>query len=193
MRLTLHERELLAPDGHALFGNCHASTIVELPGDALLVAYFAGRREGEGDVAIWLSRREAGRWQPPQRAFAEPDLPHWNPVLHADGAKVWLFYKVGATVHEWTTRLAVSNNAGRTWAPPRPLVAGDASPRGPVKNKLIVLTGGDWLAGSSIETEHTWTPSWTAPPTKAAPGTAPRCPSSIASPAARWPGACGRA
>jgi predicted neuraminidase len=156
MRLIRHARDLLIPDGRAPFGNCHASTIVELPGDDLLVAYFAGRREGEGDVAIWLSRCAGGRWAAPVRAFAEDGLAHWNPVLHAEGALVWLFYKVGPTVHEWTTRVAVSEDAGRTWSPPRPLVPGDAAPRGPVKNKLIVLASGDWLAPGSVETNRTW-------------------------------------
>ncbi len=156
MRVIVQERGFLLAREHGLFGNCHASTVVDLPGGDLLVAYFAGRREGEGDTAIWLSRRHAGRWHAPVRGFAEAGLAHWNPALHASGARAWLFYKVGATVHEWTTRLAVSEDAGGTWSRPRPLVADDPAPRGPVKNKLIVLAGGDWLAGGSVETEQYW-------------------------------------
>lgn len=156
MNLTAEFNTTLLPHGHTLFGNCHASTLVALPNGDLLAAFFAGLREGEPDCAIWLARHHAGAWQPPTRAFAEPGLPHWNPVLHAEDDHVWLFYKVGPTVHDWTTRLAASPDAGQTWNTPRPLVPGDPTPRGPVKNKLVVLANGDWLAPASIETTRLW-------------------------------------
>ncbi len=142
--------------GEAPFRQCHAATVVALPAGDLLAAFFAGTREGAGDTAIWLSRQQRGAWQPPVRLLAEPGLAHWNPVLHAEGSRLWLFYKVGATVHSWTTRVATSADGGATWSAPRPLVPGDASPRGPVKNKLIVLANGDWLAGGSIEDARNW-------------------------------------
>ena len=146
----------LLPANHALFGNCHASSLAALPGNELLAAFFAGEREGTADCAIWLSRMQHGAWLPPARTFAEPGLPHWNPVLHAEGARVWLFYKVGATVHDWTTRIATSDDAGLTWDTPRELVPGDPTPRGPVRNKLLVLSDGAWLAPGSIETSTHW-------------------------------------
>src|SRR4051812_44395462 len=102
MRLVSAERGCLLPHDHGLFENCHASTIVALPGGELLAGFFAGRREGEGDTAIWLSRWSDGNWHEPVRAFAEDGVAHWNPVLHAEGGRVWLFYKVGPTVHDWT-------------------------------------------------------------------------------------------
>ena len=71
MRLTALAREFVLPMERGLFESCHASSIVELPGGGLLVAYFAGRREGEGDTAIWLSRWQAGRWHAPVRTCAE--------------------------------------------------------------------------------------------------------------------------
>lgn len=148
--------EFLLPPDHARFGQCHASTIVALPDGNLLVAFFAGTREGEGDTAIWTALRCDGRWSEAQRLMSEHGLPHWNPVLHAEGDRVWLFYKVGATVHDWTTRWAMSRDGGRSWSAPSPLVPGDASPRGPVKNKLIVLSNGEWLAPGSVETATTW-------------------------------------
>lgn len=156
MNIIARDRQELLPRGHALFNNCHASTLVALPTGDLLAAYFAGLREGEGDTAIWLSRRTGGLWRPPVRAFAQPGLAHWNPVLHADGARVTLFYKVGPTVHEWITRCATSADGGATWDAPRPLVPGDRSPRGPVKNKLLVLANGAWLAPASVETAQLW-------------------------------------
>ncbi len=77
-------------------------------------------------------------------------------MLHAQDSRLWLFHKVGPTVHSWTTRVATSADGGATWSAPRPLVSGGTSPRGPVKNKLIVLANGDWLAGGSVEDDRNW-------------------------------------
>jgi predicted neuraminidase len=156
MNIAMEERKFLLTDGHALFNNCHASTLARLPDGDLLAAFFAGLREGEGDTAIWLASSRQGQWQTPRRIFAETGLAHWNPVLHVDGRRIWIFYKVGPTVHDWTTRTAFSEDGGESWSAPRPLVPGDKSPRGPVKNKMITLSNGDWLAPGSVETEQYW-------------------------------------
>jgi len=156
MRLIAGPREALLPEGHALFGQCHAATLVELPSGDLLTAFFAGEREGAGDTAIWLSMRRNGAWLAPHRLMAETGLAHWNPVLHTEGERVWLFYKVGPDVHHWITRVAISSDAGTSWSTPRALVLGDTIPRGPVKNKLLVLGDGTWLAPASIEGEAHW-------------------------------------
>ena len=157
--LAMHTQRLLPPE-HALFNHCHASTIVRLSDGGLLVAFFAGLREGAGDVAIWLSRlrpdARQGRWSAPVRRVAEAGVAHWNLVLHATEDAVWLFYKVGATVHDWVTRVIVSRDGGEHWSAPRPLVAGDRLPRGPVRNKLLVMSNGEWIAPASIETETSW-------------------------------------
>jgi predicted neuraminidase len=156
MGYTVLAREPLLPSDHRLFESCHASTLVRTPGGELLAAFFAGSREGEGDVAIWVARRTPSGWLPPVRTFAEEGVAHWNPVLHAEGERVWIFYKVGPSVHSWVTRWAASTDAGRTWSSPRELVAGEKAPRGPVKNKLIVTSSGEWLAPGSVETEEAW-------------------------------------
>jgi predicted neuraminidase len=156
MQLLAQERSALVPAKPRPFEACHASTVVPLPGGRRLVAFFAGQREGTGDTAIWLCRAGASGWNTPERTFAEPGEPHWNPVLHAEGEEVWLFYKVGASVHDWSTRVAHSLDGGQTWSPPRALVPGDLAPRGPVKNKLIVLSDGAWLAPASVEDDRHW-------------------------------------
>ena len=144
--LTTLAREALLPADQRDFANCHASTLALLPQENVVVAYFAGTKEGAGDTAIWLSRREHGAWLPPQRAIAEPGLAHWNPVLHWQAGRLWLFYKVGPDVHHWVTRVAVSDDGGVSWSIPAALVENDPLPRGPVKNKLLVMSNGEWLA-----------------------------------------------
>jgi predicted neuraminidase len=156
MHLAAGPRAQLLPDGHGLFGQCHAATLVRLPSGDTLAAFFAGSGEGAGDTAVWLARRHNGAWLAPRRLLAQPGVPHWNPVLHADGQQVWLFYKTGADVHHWITQVAVSADGGMTWSPPRALVPDDTTPRGPVKNKLIVRADGTWLAPGSLEGDAHW-------------------------------------
>ncbi|AJY47468.1 sialidase family protein [Martelella endophytica] len=152
----LKSRSFIVPQGHDLFNNCHASTVVVLPDGTRLIAFFGGEREGADDVAIWTVRGDGEAWHPPRRLFAEHGLAHWNPVLLNEGNTVYLFYKVGPTVHDWVTRWSVSDDGGLTWSTPAELVPGDKAPRGPVKNKLLVMSNGGWLAPASIEAGKLW-------------------------------------
>lgn len=81
--------------------------------------------------------------------------PHWNPVLFADADRTWLFFKVGIYPKRWRT-LVCTRDARGAWTPPRELVPGDEGGRGPVKNKLVVLSDGTWLAPASIEDDAGW-------------------------------------
>jgi len=50
------------------FDSCHASTLVVLPNEEVVVAWFAGTTEGATDVDIWCSRRDVdGKWSIPKR------------------------------------------------------------------------------------------------------------------------------
>lgn len=139
------------------FASCHASTLVVLPNGDVLAAWFGGSRESAPDVAIWMARRTADGWGEPVKAADEEGVPHWNPVLYrrTDG-RLLLFYKVGAKISEWHTRILTSNDDGATWSEPKELVPGDVGGRGPVKNKPIRLRGGALLAPASLE------PAWDA-------------------------------
>lgn len=154
--VCIQKKEMIMKQNHEYFHHCHASTIVRLPSGKLLTAYFAGTKEGAGDTAIWLSSKTSDQWQEPRRIIFQEGTAHWNPVLHVDGEKVWLFYKVGKTVPTWKTMFSISEDEGETWSESKELVPGDTLPRGPVKNKLIVLSNGHWLAPSSIEGERYW-------------------------------------
>lgn len=131
---------------------CHASTITRLPNGDLLSAWFAGSKEGADDVAIWCSRRNSGKWSTPFKLTDENGIPHWNPVLltTSDG-KILLFYKVGRKISEWYTKIKVSVDKGFTWSDSAELVPGDRGGRGPVRNKVVVLSNGSWLAPASME------------------------------------------
>lgn len=138
------------------FRQCHAASLAQLADGSLVAAFFAGTGEGTGDSAIWTVRGAGAAWDMPCRTLAEGGVPHWNPVLHADGDRLLLFHKTGATTQNWVTRLAISGDGGRSWTAPRALVAGDARPRGPVRNKLLVASDGTWLAPGSTEDPRHW-------------------------------------
>lgn len=134
--------------------NCHASTLVKLPNGDFLVAWFAGTEEGAKDVDIWGARKIGNQWTNPFKLASEEGIPHWNPVLFlGDNDILYLFYKVGHTIPNWYTRVIESKDEGKTWSEPRELLPGDRGGRGPVRNKLLVLQNGTWLAPASIENE----------------------------------------
>lgn len=137
---------------------CHASTVLQRPDGGLLCCWFGGTREGTGDVAIWLSRRQAGSlsWSEPVQ-MAAGDEAHWNPVLFDAGGRLLLFYKRGESISGWRTFVLESTDGGASWSSPRELAPGDDSGgRGPVRNKPVRLKSGRIIAGGSIE-KGLWT------------------------------------
>ncbi|HEV3138772.1 MAG TPA: sialidase family protein, partial [Pirellulales bacterium] len=130
----------------APFPSCHASTIAETS-EGLVAAWFGGTDEGNRDVGIWFSRRDAAehramKWSDPVEVAngvesAEKRYPCWNPVLfQAPEGPLLLFYKVGPKPEAWWGMLITSDDAGKTWSKPRRLPEGIL---GPVKDKPILL------------------------------------------------------
>ena len=141
------------------FKACHASTLVELPGGNIMVAFFAGSREGASDVGIWLTTKNGKQWQKPY-LIADGIIndtlryPCWNPVLFkAKEGTLFLFYKVGPNPRKWWGMVRKSNDNGKTWGKPERLPDGFL---GPIKNKPIQLKDGTILCPSSVETDSTW-------------------------------------
>ena len=154
MKLTEVQHELIFEKGR-FFASCHASTILKF-GDKLLCAYFAGSREGNDDVRIFLSVCEDGKWSDPKQMTFTDDIPCWNPVLFEYDGTIFLFYKVGKKIIEWQTYFMTSTD-GENWTEPKELVEGDTSDgRGPVKNKAIRLSDGRIAAPASVETKTRW-------------------------------------
>ena len=134
------------------FKQCHASSIVQTASGDLIAVWFAGTRESDPDVGIWMSRREAGKWSAPVVAAKVNETAHWNPVLFRDASGgIHLFFKVGPEIPSWQTYWISSTDDGRTWSAAKELVPGDDGGRGPVRNKPILLSDGSWLSGASTE------------------------------------------
>ena len=140
----------------APFPEAHASTIVETKKGDLVVAYFGGTKERNPDVCIWVSRKpkRANDWTVPvmvaDGVFGDKRYACWNPVLfEMPNGELWLFFKIGASVGEWTGWLTKSKDGGRTWSRREPLPDGFL---GPVKNKPELING-RLLCPSSTEND----------------------------------------
>lgn len=140
----------------APFPEAHASTIVETKKGDLVVAYFGGTKERNPDVCIWVSRKpkRANDWTAPvmvaDGVFGDKRYACWNPVLfEMPNGELWLFFKIGASVGEWTGWLTKSKDGGRTWSRREPLPDGFL---GPVKNKPELING-RLLCPSSTEND----------------------------------------
>lgn len=136
----------------------HASSLLVLDDGSFLVAWFAGSHEGATDTSIHVMRSVGAATEVVEVA-PHDELPHWNPVLAGgpDG-KLWLFFKRGWRIDEWTTWVCRSDDRGLTWSMPREMVPGDTSGgRGPVRQ--APLPSGDlWIAAGSVEEWET--PRW---------------------------------
>ena len=133
--------------------SCHASTLIRLKDGTIAAAWFAGTNESDPDVCIWFATFEGNSWGAPVCVTPDNNMAHWNPVLFLDEETntIWLFYKEGTTPRTWYTLITKSTDDGATRSEPELLVEDDESPRGPVKNKMIELSDGTWLAPTSYE------------------------------------------
>jgi alpha-L-rhamnosidase len=139
----------------ANFPQCHSATIAETTKGDLVSAFFGGTREGAPDVCIYVCRKEKGSdfWTKPALVadgIISPTLRKacYNPVLFQmpDGP-LFLFYKIGKNVADWSGYVKTSNDGGLTWSKAQPLEAGYL---GPIKNKPV-LVDGKIIAPSSTE------------------------------------------
>jgi predicted neuraminidase len=146
--------EFIFEPGSTPFPECHASTIVALKNGELMAAWFGGTKEGAPDVAIWGSRRVAGKWTVPVELEREKGFPSWNPVLfHTRDGRLWLYYKVGPSPSQWAASRMNSDDEGRTWSKEERLPAGLL---GPIRAKPLVLDDGTIVSGSSVEAHESW-------------------------------------
>ena len=138
----------------AAFPQCHAATIVETRKGDLVASYFGGQHERHPEVCIYVSIKKKGakEWSAPILAgdgvFSDGSRKAcWNPVITEMNGELWLFYKIGVNVKDWTGWLVKSKDGGRTWSKREELPKGFL---GPVKNKPE-LVDGRLLCPSSTE------------------------------------------
>jgi predicted neuraminidase len=146
--------EFIWQTGDVGFPSCHASTIVQTK-KGLLAAWFGGTAEKDPDVCIWLSSYDKGRWIKPVEVangiqHKTKRYPCWNPVLYNNGKEILLFYKVGPSPSAWWGELIRSSDNGKNWSGPCRL---PEDIYGPVKNKPVVLQGGELICPSSSEND----------------------------------------
>lgn len=139
----------------APYPQCHAATLVRLKDGRIGAAWFGGSYEGADDVCIWFSVKDpsTGRWNEPVMA-ADGVLSDtlrkacYNPVLwQSEGGPLYLYFKIGKNVQDWSGWYTVSRNGGRTWARRKAINDGLL---GPIKDKPVQV-GGKVVAGSSLE------------------------------------------
>jgi predicted neuraminidase len=134
------------------FKECHASTLVKLKDNNFLVAWFAGEKEKNNNVGIWMVKGKPHHWSAPKQVAKIRNDAHWNPVLfQSPEGKIFLFFKVGKEIEQWETWVKTSIDNGDSWSDAQELVKGDKGGRGPVRSKPIILSNGTWLAGASHE------------------------------------------
>ena len=145
------------------FQECHASTILEINQNEILVAAFGGTKEGKKDVSIWLTRKKNSVWQTPiivdtGKSNYKTEYPCWNPVLFKSiSGKITLFYKLGPSPREWWGMEKNSIDNGLTWTKAKEL---PKNILGPIKNKPFQLFDGTILSPSSTETRTYGELSW---------------------------------
>ena len=122
------------------FGCVHSSTVIKHHEGNILVAFFAGSREGQDDVQIWLKDTTNNEI----RQITDDDLPNWNPVLFEWKDDLYIAYKRGRKPWDWETIIVNIDD--------------ELNPHydhkidgGPVKNKPIVMSNGLLIAGHSTE------------------------------------------
>ncbi|MDD4772592.1 MAG: exo-alpha-sialidase [Eubacteriales bacterium] len=151
--MRILKREFIYQAENRIINSCHASTLVKLPNDDILAAWFGGEHESADNVEIWSSRRHKGVWSTPVMLSKPTNTACWNPVLYASGNNVTLFFKRGDKIFRWRTYVRRSYDGGLTWDDETELEINDVGGRGPVKNKPIAMTNGELLAPASHEGE----------------------------------------
>lgn len=159
--MNLITKELIYPVDGGKTPSSHASTLIIQKDGSIRAAWFGGAHEKNPDVEIYTAVRKDGKWLEAEMVSVKSDTACWNPVLYADPSDadhILLFFKRGAEITGWQTFVRESFDSGMTWSEEREAVPGDTSDgRGPVKNKMLLLSDGTLLAGASHEAEDkTW-------------------------------------
>jgi predicted neuraminidase len=153
---SFHEATINPDSPHPM---SHVASITELPDGSLAATWYAGSREGAGDVAIYFSTRPPGdaAWSSPRailtrqsaaRELRRPIRKVGNAVIFSDeDGELWLLY-VTVSVGGWSgssLNLTRSTDRGETWTPSWRLTLNPFFNLAElVKNRPVPLTNGGW-------------------------------------------------
>ncbi len=132
----------------------HPAAIEELSNGDMVLVYYGGEGEYEGDTAVFGSRLAKGssQWSPPERIADTPDRSEGNAVIWQDPTgMVWLFYVVryGATWSDSVVKFKRSSDNAQTWTDSDNL----SFEKGVmVRSQPIVLENGEYLVPVYHET-----------------------------------------
>ena len=119
---------------------CHASSLIVDKNDEVKIVFFKGRNESDPSVNIFQHNlNEDSTFE-----IMNSKEPMWNPVIFQAECREIVFAKKGKNPHCWRT---FSNSV---------VPETENEDYGPVKNKPIILSNGDWIAGASTETFTKW-------------------------------------
>lgn len=111
----------------------HAATIARLPDRSVAAFWFAGSREGAGDVRIFTARLASGRWGTPEPVLdvARVMSDEWrfvrklgNPVAYVEPSGLLHLFFVSVSLGGWATsnlNQVTSSDGGRSWGRARVL------------------------------------------------------------------------
>jgi predicted neuraminidase len=134
----------------------HPACMTELRTGDLYLVYYGGAGEYAVDTGVFGSRLRKGTrtWSLPERIAHDPFRSVGNAVVwEAPDGVVWLFYVVryGDTWSTSRVQTKVSRDGAQTWSDASMLVLDEGTL---VRNRPIVLSGGDYLLPLYHETGH---------------------------------------
>ena len=123
----------------------HAANLSFLPDGTLACVWFGGTMEGMGDISVYMSRLEAGRWTAAVKLTDDDGRSEQNPLLfNAPDGRVFLFHtsQPGGRQDECEIRCRISADGGRSFGPSQRV--GDF--RGVfVRQPVQIAADGAWL------------------------------------------------
>ncbi len=144
----------------------HAANLLELPNGDLLCCWFAGSKEGNCDISIYVSRKSSGStlWELPEKVSDDERRSEQNPslFLHPDG-EIWLVYtaqlpkpvdtgafsiaEIPKFNMQYTAgiRRKISRDGGKTWGRTELLFS---EPGSFCRQSIQVLSRGRWVFGN---------------------------------------------
>lgn len=131
-----------------LFRSSHAANLLSLANGDLLCFWFSGAREGESNVAIVMSRLAKGseQWSKIVEIDHHEGRSFQNPVaFQAYDGRVWLLHTsqpAGQGQRNAEVLYLTSDDAGKTWTPPRELFT---QPGSFLRHPPVLISRKVWL------------------------------------------------